>query len=92
MAWRNLGVVAVSNSWITFLVVWVFPLTILYQISSTLRLCVEHHFPKNEQPFRDKKDYGRLTVGVFLGEPVPQVSGISPESFLKWGIWWLSRN
>src|SRR5262249_54199283 len=40
-----IGVVAVAQAWIPFLVAYVFPLTVLYQISACLRLCVKHTFP-----------------------------------------------
>lgn len=86
-----LGVVALTNAWVTFLLVWVVPLTILYQISATLRLCAEHIFPEHQtlSPTRNKSDYARLTTGIFLGESPPEVEGKSVESFSKWSWWWL---
>jgi fatty acid desaturase len=81
-----LGLVAITNSWSIFLVAWVLPLTILYQISASLRLCAEHCYPESEhyQQRRNKRIISRLTLGIFLGEPTPNSS-----NDLQWIVWWL---
>lgn len=35
----------IEGGWTFLIVAWVVPLTVLYQISNTLRLCVKHTFP-----------------------------------------------
>ncbi|PSB02095.1 hypothetical protein [Merismopedia glauca] len=83
-----LWLVAITNSWLTFFVAWVFPLTILYQISATLRLCVEHSFPPSDEVIRNKANYAGLTVGIFLGESTPELSNSLFKHILNWSIWW----
>ncbi len=84
-----IGAVTLTHTWTTFFWVWLFPMTILYQISSTLRLCAEHLFPENLTNLRDKKNYARLTTGIFLGEAPPSTTGFTPNSLYQWTIWWL---
>jgi hypothetical protein len=54
-----LGVVAITNTWLAFLVAWVIPITVFFEASSLLRQCVEHRFPA-------------MTAAIFCGEPMPQ--------------------
>ena len=80
--------IALTASWAPFLVAWVFPLTFLCHISALLRFTCEHrwlHVPdRNESP---KLVLARLTVGRFLGDPVPCVSLPWHQRVLAWGNW-----
>ncbi len=83
--------VFLTNSWFIFFVAWIFPLTILYQISASLRLCAEHCFLEVEfsQQRRNKKIISRLTVGIFLGESIPDSSLPFFKRNFHWIIWWI---
>ncbi|MBE9224116.1 fatty acid desaturase [Phormidium sp. LEGE 05292] len=87
-----LTMVTLSSSWHIFLIVWVFPLTVLYQISTTLRLCSEHlRLPTlKDNARRDKQSYSQATVGIFLGDPVPDFT-LPFWSQLKQWFWWYLR-
>jgi hypothetical protein len=63
--------VTATHSWIAFLIAWVLPLTLFFQITTTLRLCVKHVFPPPGGNKRGKDYFASLTYGVFLGERVP---------------------
>jgi hypothetical protein len=86
-----LTVVTLSGSWRMFLIVWVFPLTVLYQISTTLRLCSEHlRLPALRSNIRrDKQSYSQATVGIFLGDPVPDYTMPFWGQLQHWCGWWL---
>jgi hypothetical protein len=70
-----LTVVAISNSWIPFLFAWVFPLTILYHISTLLQLCSEHYWGAIGS--KESKSHGR-----FCGETPP--FGGTFQAWLTW--------
>ncbi|MFC4029968.1 fatty acid desaturase [Streptomyces polygonati] len=77
------------HDWTFLLVAWVLPLTVFYQISNTLRLCVKHTFPAPDAPDRRGKAYfAGLTNAIFLGEPAP-ARGLRGTAFLTaWTRWW----
>jgi fatty acid desaturase len=74
-----------------FAIVWLLPLFILYQISVTLRLIVEHKWPDEKtMNVRGKEFICLSTSAIFLGEAAPEVQ----DSFLKnisaWS-WWIFK-
>ncbi|MGW5354600.1 fatty acid desaturase [Streptomyces sp. NPDC004031] len=77
------------HGWTFLLVCWVLPLTVFYQVSNTLRLCVKHTFPDPAAPARRGKDYfAGLTNAIFLGERAP-APGLRGAAFLAaWTRWW----
>jgi hypothetical protein len=70
-----LTAVAITNSWLTFFVAWVFPLTILYHISTLFQLCSEHYWGATGS--NESKSHGR-----FCGEAPP-----FGESYRAWLMW-----
>lgn len=56
---------------VVVLLAWYVPLTVLYQVSNTLRLCVKHTFPGPGHALRGKAHFGSLTNAIFIGEPLP---------------------
>lgn len=72
-----IAVVTVTHSWTTFLVAWVFPLTILYHISALCQICSEHLWGATGSI--ESKSHGR-----FCGE-TPPVNG----TFKDWLNWTL---
>jgi hypothetical protein len=70
--------VTVTNSWVTFLVVWVFPLTFLYHISALCHLSSEHLWAATGSI--ESKSHAR-----FCGEPFPF------EGSLKERLAWFLR-
>ncbi|MCX4744048.1 fatty acid desaturase [Kitasatospora sp. NBC_01287] len=75
--------------WLFVLLAWVFPMTLLYQVSNTLRLCVKHTFPAPDQEVRRGKEYfASLTNAIFLGESAPP-PGLPPvRRAAAWARWW----
>jgi hypothetical protein len=62
--------------WREFVIVWLFPLTILYHISRMLRLIAEHKWPTVDiMKSRGKVFICLSTVAVFNGEKVPDKTG-----------------
>jgi hypothetical protein len=68
---------------------WIFPVTVLFQITSTLRLSVKHCFPAPGGPRRGKEHFSRLTYAIFLGDPAPD-RHLPPlrraGGWLRWGV------
>ncbi|MBD2443403.1 fatty acid desaturase [Dolichospermum sp. FACHB-1091] len=83
-----LGVTAWTQAWLVLFLAWLFPMTVLYQISLFTRLCSEHIWPVPEAlDHRDKLTISRLTVGIFLGEPTPDSSLPFDQKFIGWFKW-----
>jgi fatty acid desaturase len=73
--------------WQYFLIAWFVPLFILYQISATLRLIVEHTWPDEENMSTRGKEFICLsTSAIFLGEAVPSTEGFF-KKIVAWS-WW----
>lgn len=67
-----LAIVAATHTWIYWFVAWIFPLTFLYHISALLQFTSEHRWLRvrhSDEPAR--LALARLTLGRFMGEPVP---------------------
>ncbi|MDR3490984.1 MAG: fatty acid desaturase [Gammaproteobacteria bacterium] len=76
------------NLWNYFVVAWLLPLFILNQISTTLRLIVEHKWPNQEiMNSRGKEFICLSTSAVFLGEKVPNSSGSYKKKVVAWSCW-----
>jgi len=80
-----LAIIAVTNSWLIFLIAWVIPLLIFFEISILLRQCVEHRFPRKDVHSQDL-----LTLAIFCGEHTPNCDQKASwiEKFSLWLIWW----
>lgn len=79
-----------AGVWPAVLVVWVLPLTVPYQISNTLRLCVKHTFPApGAEDRRGRARLAGLTNAIFLGEPAPVDVPRGPRRAAAWIGWWL---
>lgn len=70
-----LTAITICHAWIPFLIAWVFPLTILYHISTLFQLCSEHRWGAGGHP--ETKSHGR-----FCGETLPTNS--SAMAWLGW--------
>ncbi|MEV7970159.1 fatty acid desaturase [Sphaerisporangium sp. NPDC088356] len=87
LAWLAavVAVVAWLDAWVFLVVAWILPMTLFYQVSNTLRLCVKHTFPSPEQTVRRGREYfASLTNAIFIGEPVPPPG----EALWAWTRWW----
>lgn len=83
-------VVSMRDGWLFVLVGWLLPLTLFFQVSTALRLCVKHTFPAPEVTERRGKEYfASLTTAVFMGEPVPDRDLSPPHRTVAWARWWL---
>lgn len=71
-----ISIVTITHTWLTFLVAWVFPLTILYHISALCQIASEHLWGSTGS--KESKSHGR-----FCGEQPPQ-----SNDFSEWSIWW----
>ncbi|MDF5753261.1 fatty acid desaturase [Spongiactinospora sp. TRM90649] len=75
------------NAWPVLLLAWLLPLTVFFQVSNTLRLCVKHTFPpRGEQEQRSKEHFAGLTNSIFFGDVPPRPG---PGSRRAWARWWL---
>jgi hypothetical protein len=78
--------------WLPFLLVaWFLPLTLFFQVSNVLRLCVKHTFPPTSMVDRRGRAYfAGLTNAIFIGEAAP---GARVTGFRRWIAWlrWTAR-
>lgn len=84
--------VHLTHLWIPFLVVWVIPITILFNWVTALRLFVEHRWPHPKyRNVRHREALAEMTAAIFFGDPAPQNDGsISDfEMGKKWAMWWI---
>jgi hypothetical protein len=74
------------KAWLFFIIIWIFPLTILYHISALLQFICEHRWLKIGTRNKDYKSLlVLLTVGRFCGEPIPNI--VNTNFLIKLGIW-----
>jgi fatty acid desaturase len=77
-----------TGAWIPFLLLWVFPAIVPFQIASLINYHSEHRWLRN--PGLGKLSVARACVGRFTGDPVP-VQG-RDEPWMRragaWSIWW----
>ncbi|WP_030720072.1 fatty acid desaturase [Streptomyces griseus] len=76
------------GTWTAFLVCWLVPLTVLFQISNTLRLCVKHTFPQPGSTSRGKEHFASLTNAIFLCSTPPARALTGPPKWRAWLRWW----
>jgi hypothetical protein len=74
----TISLVSITHSWLTYLIVWVFPLTILYHMSALAQFTSEHLW------LSDSDDNTTKSHARFCGEAPP-----SSKSVQAWSIWWL---
>lgn len=75
-----------TDLWLPWLLVWVFPVVVLFQFSSLINYHSEHRWPESATPGRRAR--ARLSFGRFCGEPVPVVAGATLPA-RAWLLWWL---
>ncbi len=87
--WVAIVVLAtITHSWIPFLIAWFLPLTLFFQVTNTLRLCVKHVFPQPGERRQGKAYFASLTYGVFLGERTPEPDLPPLQRSRAWLHWW----
>jgi hypothetical protein len=79
--------VTVTHAWVLVAVAWLLPLTLFFQISTSVRLIVKHVFPAPGGPRRGKEYFAGLTYGIFLGERVPSAGRSSARRLGAWLRW-----
>jgi len=77
-----LGLITITHTWAVFLLVFVPTLSVLFEISSVLRQCVEHQFAETT---------GEMTSAIFCCEEPPIFNDVDPIWVKFWGEtrWWL---
>jgi hypothetical protein len=74
--------------WLPLLVGWVIPLTILYNMTATVRMCVEHVFPPADTAGRHCREVAAgCTHAIHFGVPAPDVSWTGPLRCVAWLAW-----
>ena len=83
-----LAIIVVTNSWLIFLIAWVIPISIFFEISSLLRQCVEHQFPRIKP---SQENFEIITGAIFCGEHTPCFEPTASwiKKCISWTIWWL---
>lgn len=77
------------GGWRIFLVGWAIPLTVLFQISNTLRLCVKHTFPvPGQEGARGRDHFASLTNAIFLCSAPPDAALHGLRKWRAWAAWW----
>lgn len=80
------SLVFATENLVTFLIVWVFPLTLLHNISALLHALTEHVWGYEDEKETQKVVYLRRTCGRFCGELPPDIRFIqNPLSWFYWG-------
>ncbi|MBW1597902.1 fatty acid desaturase [Streptomyces sp. JJ38] len=80
--------VALTGWWLEWLLLWVFPVSYVFQNCTFLYTMTEHRwwlFGNQERLSRDKRDL--LTFGRFCGEPVPDPSLSGVRKLGAWTHW-----
>ncbi|MET8412877.1 fatty acid desaturase [Streptomyces sp. NPDC005195] len=84
------GLASWLHLWVFLLVAWVLPMTLFFQVSNVLRLCVKHTFPVPEQTVRRGREYfASLTNAIFIGEAAPSPALPTVRRYVAWLRWWL---
>ncbi|GAA3237980.1 fatty acid desaturase [Dactylosporangium siamense] len=77
------------GSWWIALLVWVIPLTVLYNWAAVLRVSCRHLFPAAGHPLEGRAAIALGTHGIFLGEAVPDPALRGMRRARGWASWWL---
>ena len=82
--------VYLTNTWPTFLISWVIPISLFFEMSSTLRKCVEHRFPIPTTDKRTTSILSEMTAAIFLGEPTPDFPASTSvcKRLSAWAVWY----
>ncbi|MPY41790.1 stearoyl-CoA 9-desaturase [Streptomyces phyllanthi] len=81
--------VTAAHAWTIALVVWVVPLTVLYNAAGVLRLSCRHLFPAAGQDLDGRTAIAAATHGIFLGERTPDPALRGMRRAWSWTGWWL---
>ncbi|MEV6906924.1 fatty acid desaturase [Amycolatopsis sp. NPDC051071] len=84
----QVGAVTALGIWPQFLLLWVFPLTVLFNAAATIRLSSRHIFPPPGQPSKGRAELAGHTHGVFFGDPAPAPAGCDGRRVRDWLRWW----
>ena len=90
VVWSGIIVISAStDTLLELMIAWIFPLTILLQVATVLRILCEHRFPDVELiGTRDRSFVCHATVGVFPGSLPPGLDAASLSGFFLWTKWW----
>ena len=83
--------VTLLRLWPVFLVAWVIPLGVLFNLAVALRVATEHHFPPagmDLDAMEKSSRTARFTHGIFMGEAVPEPHGNRVVGLARWARWW----
>ncbi len=82
------AVLTAVDGWTLFLVGWLVPVTVLFQLSNTLRLCVKHTFPPPGATLAGRERFASMTNAIFLCSMPPAASPAGPRWAAVWLRWW----
>lgn len=90
--WTALALAALATgAWLSFLLAWVIPVTVLLQAATVGRILCEHSFPDAEVIATRGRDLTcHATGGVFPGMMPPAARAASARGALAWAGWWLN--
>lgn len=73
--------------WLYWIILWIVPVSILFQVSMMLNILTEHRWPLSDR--QEKRDLEEVCFGRFCGECVPTTVGLPFHSRLwRWMKWW----
>lgn len=76
-----------TENLVIFLIVWVFPLTLLHNISALLHALTEHIWGYEDEKESQQVVYLRRTCGRFCGELPPNIPIVhNPSPWFNWGV------
>jgi fatty acid desaturase len=81
--------VTLTGKWLVFILVWLFPLTALFNASAVIRVCTRHLFPIPDVVITGKDAIASHTNGIFLGDEVPDAHVPPLQRLVMWMRWWL---
>lgn len=83
-------VATLTGTWPILAWAWLFPVFVLFNMATVLRLTCRHVFPRPEakaEPDAHERIAG-YSFGIFLGDRVPQGAGNPFLGAARWGVWW----
>jgi hypothetical protein len=81
-------VVTLTHAWALFAVVWLVPLTVLFNASALFRLSSRHVFPAPGARQFNRASLAGYTHGIFIGESAPSPELRGRAEFAAWTNWW----
>jgi len=79
--------VSMSDIWWEWIILWLVPSTVLFQMSSLVNYISEHRWPESESDYQLTRS--QLSYGRFCGERVPSEQPWSFSCLKQWVVWWL---